>query len=177
MAGLSSGSEDEGSDWEEIKRGGRSTRHFAKSSHLSQPARTGSQTDGDDAGFPATTSALWMAHERSVVERWSADWSSSTLPRPLANVVKAASSAHKYYDGLSRRHATLLCRLRTDASALNKHHARFDCPVGLVLGNVDFRAPLLDFIASTGRFARLTEPAKDEQREEATREGYGDSGA
>ncbi|GAA6044110.1 hypothetical protein NBRC10512_005901 [Rhodotorula toruloides] len=182
MAGLSSGSEDEGSDWEEAKP---RARHLAKSSHPHRRPRFASGSPGNDAGFPATTSALWTAHKRAVVERWNAEWSSSSLPRPLANVVKTASTAHKYYAGLPRRQATLLCRLRTDASALNAHRARFDparsnlCEcgknptVGLLLGNIDFRAPLLDFIASTGRFARLTEPIKDGKRDEDMRAGSG----
>ncbi|GAA6043960.1 hypothetical protein NBRC10512_008155 [Rhodotorula toruloides] len=197
MAGLSSGSEDEGCDWEEAKP---RARHLAKSSHLSHLGRFASGSLGDDAGFPATTSALWTAHKRAVTERWNAEWSTSSLPRPLANVVKTASSAHKYYAGLPRRHATLLCRLRTDASALNKHHACFDssrselCECGLtlalqthpascdphrgsLLGNIDFRLPLLDFIAATGRFARLTEAAKVEQRDKDLREGCGGSEA
>uniref|UniRef100_A0A0K3CDG2 Uncharacterized protein n=1 Tax=Rhodotorula toruloides TaxID=5286 RepID=A0A0K3CDG2_RHOTO len=153
MAELSSESEDEASDWEEAKP---RARHLAKSGHPTQPPPSAARKAGDDATFPATTSALWTSHKRATAERWNTEWASSSLPRTLANVVKVASLAHRYYAGLPRGHATILCRLRTDASALTAR-------VALLLGNTDYRPPLLDFITSTGRFTRLTDPEKDEQ--------------
>ncbi|EGU10826.1 Proteophosphoglycan ppg4 [Rhodotorula toruloides ATCC 204091] len=171
LAELSSESEGEESEWEEAKRGGRSTRHPAKSGSLSQLARTGLRKDSNNEGFLATTSALWTAHKRTVIERWNAEWASSSLPHPLANVVKVASSAHKYYAGLSRRQASLLCHLRTGACVLNYYRARFDAcqtdlcktAIGLLLGNPDYRAPLIDFLDRTGQFLRLSKPSEGEK--------------
>jgi hypothetical protein len=38
--------------------------------------------------------------------------------------------------------------------------------IAILLGNADFRALLLSFIAATCRFASLIEPARDKQKDE-----------
>lgn len=125
---------------------------------------------------------------------------------PLARVADIASTAHKYYEGLLRRQATLVCRLRTNASALNHHRTKFNdarsdlCVCGEaetrkhfllncslydkhrqhlisclpnrilpsaddLLGNRALQPAILDFICSTRRFARLTNPATVDSKE------------
>ncbi|CDR38686.1 RHTO0S03e12178g1_1 [Rhodotorula toruloides] len=126
MAELSDASEDEGSEWEEGERGGRSTRHLAKSARLTQLSDNTSPGSGSDAQLPASISALWMAHKQATRARWDDEWRRPTAGRQLFVASPLASRSSRYYDGLSRRRATLLCRLRTGACALNAYRARFD---------------------------------------------------
>ncbi|KAJ8291412.1 hypothetical protein OF846_005436 [Rhodotorula toruloides] len=126
MAELSSGSEDEGSEWEEGGRGGRSTRHLAK---LSRPAQLSDDNPlelGSEAQLPASTSALWTAHKQATRVRWDEEWRRSTVDRQLFAASQLASRSYRYYDGLHRCQATLLCRLCTGASSLNAYRAKFD---------------------------------------------------
>ncbi|BGP58887.1 hypothetical protein NBRC10512v2_000174 [Rhodotorula toruloides] len=196
MAELSSGSESETSDWEEAKE---RARHLAKSSHLGHLARVAPGSLGDDAGFPATISALWTvgtsAPSRSDGPRNGrhllSPAPSPSLPSPPQRLINASAlNAHrarfdstrtdlcKCGEAETREHFLLLCPLYKQAQHSFYKHIRLrqNPTVALLLGNVNVRAPLLDFIASTGRFARLMEPAKDEAREKDTREGFGNSG-
>ncbi|GAA6043784.1 hypothetical protein NBRC10512_004512, partial [Rhodotorula toruloides] len=126
MAELSSGSSEEESEWEEDERGGRSTRHLAKSARLTQLSDDGPPGSRSVSQLPASISALWTAHKQATRARWDEEWRRSTVGRQLFAASPLASRSAKYYDGLSRRQATLLCRLRTGASSLNGYRAKFD---------------------------------------------------
>uniref|UniRef100_A0A0K3CPZ3 BY PROTMAP: gi/342318905/gb/EGU10861.1/ Pol-like protein [Rhodotorula glutinis ATCC 204091] n=2 Tax=Rhodotorula toruloides TaxID=5286 RepID=A0A0K3CPZ3_RHOTO len=136
MAELSDGSEDEESEWEEGERGGRSASHLTKSTRLTQLSDNGSSGLGTDSQLPASTSALWTAHKQATRAGWDDEWRRSSVGRQLFAASRLASRSSRYYNGLTRRQATLLCRLRTGASALNAHRAIFDpsrdplCPCG-----------------------------------------------
>uniref|UniRef100_A0A0K3CQ65 BY PROTMAP: gi/342320283/gb/EGU12224.1/ Pol-like protein [Rhodotorula glutinis ATCC 204091] n=1 Tax=Rhodotorula toruloides TaxID=5286 RepID=A0A0K3CQ65_RHOTO len=136
MAELSDESEDEGSEWEEDERGGRSASHLAKSSRLTQLSDDRSPGSRSDTQLPASISALWTAHKQATRARWDDEWRRSPVGCQLFAASQLASRSARYYDGLSRRQATLLCQLRTGACALNAYRAKFDpardplCPCG-----------------------------------------------
>ncbi|GAA6057549.1 hypothetical protein NBRC10513_005600 [Rhodotorula toruloides] len=97
-----------------------------KSARLTQLSDNDSLGLGLDAQLPASTSALWTAHKRATRARWDDKWRRSSVGRHLFAASQLASRSSRYYNGLTRRQATLLCRLRTGASSLNAYRAKFD---------------------------------------------------
>uniref|UniRef100_A0A0K3C6U9 Reverse transcriptase n=1 Tax=Rhodotorula toruloides TaxID=5286 RepID=A0A0K3C6U9_RHOTO len=79
-----------------------------------------------DSQLPLSISALWTTHKKATRACWDEEWRRSTVGRQLFAASPITSRSAKYYNGLSRRQATLLCRLRTGPSSLNAHRAIFD---------------------------------------------------
>ncbi|KAK4336486.1 hypothetical protein RTBOTA2_005291 [Rhodotorula toruloides] len=74
--------------------------------------------------LPLSISALWTEHRKAARARWDEDWQCSTVGRQLFAASPVASRSAKYYDGLHRCQATLLCRLQTGASSLHAYRAK-----------------------------------------------------